>query len=235
MEGLLESLKAYLAETSLLAYPLVFLFGVATSFTPCVYPVIPITASFIGASTRGSARRGVFLSLSYVFGMAVVYAALGALAALTGSLFGRHYQTLQVVVGGGVVVLSLSMLGLFTIPLPRGLAGLQPKKGGRGLLFACFVGMVSGLVVSPCTAPALGAVLAYVAGRQHILFGVTLLFTFALGMGLLLVLVGSLAGLAAALPKSGSWMEKVKRIFGVILLLTGIVFVLAGMGVIRIF
>lgn len=231
METILNSLQHYLQTGSVLAYAAVFLGGLLVSFTPCVYPAIPITVGYIGSRSLGSRTRGFFLSLAYVVGMAVTYAALGMAAALTGRVFGQIAASpfSYLIVGNLCVLFALSLFDLIRIPVPA-----LPAKAGRaewsgGILGAAGVGMAAGLIVGPCTAPVMGALLLYVGTRQNVMLGMSLLFVFALGMGALLVLLGTFSGILAGLPKSGRWLLLVKRGFGVLMLLAGEYF-LVGAG-----
>ncbi len=228
MENFAASLQEHLAAGSLLAYPAAFLAGLLISFTPCVYPVIPIQLGFIGGQTsagalgksRGS-RRGFVLSVLFVVGMASVYAALGAAASLTGTLFGIWAASpwTFLFVSQVVLALGLSMLDVFQLPSPQFLTHWNPQRKGNGYLSALVIGASSGLVVGPCTAPALGAVLAYVGTQGHVAFGASLLFVFALGMGALMIVLGTFGGVLLGLPNSGAWMVKVKKGFGVVMIL----------------
>jgi thiol:disulfide interchange protein DsbD len=196
-----------------LALVAVFVAGVGVSFTPCVYPVIPLTLGVIGARSAGSRWRGFTLSLLYVLGMALTYAVLGAFAALSGKLFGEigsHPYT-YLVIGNVCLLLGLSMLGVFTLPQWSGPRGTP----GRGGLLGVFVlGAMSGLIVGPCTAPVLATVLVYVATERNVPYGFALLFAFGYGVGFLLILLGTFTGLLSSLPKSGQWLERVKAAFG---------------------
>ncbi len=229
MNGIAANLQEYLTAGSLLAYPAAFLAGLLISFTPCVYPIIPIQLGFIGGQTsrmnagdagaRGVSVRGFKLSVLFVTGMAIVYAALGAFASLTGTLFGVWAASpwTYIVVSQVMLVLALSMLDVFTLPTPQFFASWNPEKKGKGYVAALLVGASSGLVVGPCTAPALGAALAYVGSQGSVVFGTTILFTFAFGMGALMILLGTFGG--ALLPRSGAWMERVKKVFGVMMII----------------
>lgn len=230
-EGLISNAEIYLKEISLVSYLVIFLGGVLASFTPCIYPLISITVGYIGASSAGSKSKGFALSFFYVLGIAVTYSCLGAVAVLGGRLFGEISAKpwTYLVVGNVFLLLGLSMLDLFTLPLPGFLKSKDPVKKKAGALSAFLVGISAGFVISPCTGPVLGAVLTYVASRQNLFFGITLLFTFAFGMGLLLIFVGTFAGLAASLPKSGRWLNIVKKLFAVILIICAEYFIiLAG-------
>jgi len=223
IQNLLSGLEGYMQGAPLVAYIAVFIGGIAVSFTPCVYPVIPITISYIGVASAGSKGKAFLLSLFYVLGMSFTYSILGAIAALTGSLFGQISTSPLVYffIGNVCLVLGLSMLGVFELPLPGFLKAQKTFSKGKGIAATFLVGMASGLVVGPCTAAPLAVILSYVATRQNLIFGMTLLFVFAFGMGLLLIALGTFTGLLTSLPKAGAWLDKIKKAFGWILILLG--------------
>jgi cytochrome c-type biogenesis protein len=228
MQSLLSSFETYLSSGSVLSYGAAFAGGVLISFTPCLYPVLPITVGYIGGRSQGAKGRGFFLSVSYVLGMAVTYAALGTAAALTGQVFGRAAASpaANIIVGNVCILMALSLFDVFHVPVPSFLPAVPAGGKRRGMVGAFGIGMASGLVVGPCTAPVLGALLVYVGARRNVLFGTSLLFVFALGMGFLLVLVGTFSGLLANLPKSGKWTEAVRKGFGILMILAGEYFLL---------
>jgi thiol:disulfide interchange protein DsbD len=228
MQLFVNSLQNYLQAESGLAYAAAFAGGLLISFTPCVYPVIPITVGYIGSRSRGSRRRGFALSLAYAVGMAVTYAALGGIAALSGRVFGEVAASpvSNLIVGIVCLFLALSLFDLFTIPLPSFFSRAEPLPWSGSVLGALGIGMASGLVVGPCTAPVLGALLLYVGSRHNMVSGMSLLFVFALGMGILPVLTGTFSGILASLPKSGRWLLLVKRGFGALMILAGGYFLL---------
>ncbi|MBA2735026.1 MAG: sulfite exporter TauE/SafE family protein [Acidobacteria bacterium] len=229
MDGFTINLQEYLSSNSLLAYPAAFVAGLLISFTPCVYPIIPIQLGFIGGQTAAVAHdekghaslRGFSLSMMFVTGMSIVYAALGAFAALTQTLFGRWASSpwTYIFVANIVLVMALSMLDVFQLQTPRFLTRWNPERKGKGYLSALLVGAASGLVVGPCTAPALGAALTYVGTQGNVAFGASVLFVFAFGMGALMIALGTFGGALASLPRSGAWMVKIKKAFGVVMLL----------------
>lgn len=215
-------------KISLISYLIVYIGGLAASFTPCVYPLIPVTAAFIGASSSGNRLNGFVLSLAYVFGIAVTYSVLGAVAAITGSLFGSISTNplTYFVIGNIFLILALSLLGVFEIPIPGFLKSSKVMGKRSGAIGAFLFGLSVGMVISPCMVPALGAVLTYVGSKQNLFFGITLLFTFAFGLGTMLIIIGTFAGIAASLPKSGSWLNRVKIVFGILLILCAEYFII---------
>jgi len=223
--ALSETLKAQLAAGSLSAVFVAFAAGVLTSFTPCVYPMIPVTVTYIGGAAGGNRRRAVGLSVTYVLGLAAMYAALGVAAALLGKIFGEFTRSPWVFGAVGLVIagLGLGMLGVFTIPaLMTGLQGQGARRGG--FAGAALMGVAAGFVAAPCTAPVLGLLLAYVGQTRNVVWGGSLLFVFALGLGLLLMLLGIFSGLLTSLPKAGRWMDLIKKGFGVAMIAIGVVF-----------
>jgi cytochrome c-type biogenesis protein len=216
--------QEHLQAGSPFAYALAFLGGLATGFTPCAYPILPVTVGYLGSRGGGSRGRTVLLSAAYALGMALTYAALGMAAALTGRLFGEvTAHPLSYLIAGNVcILLSLALFDVFQLPAPAFFSRLAGSGGRTGGAVGPFlVGVVSGIVVGPCTAPVLGGVLLYVGASGNPLFGATLLFTFALGMSLPVVTVGAFAGLLARLPRSGEWLVRVKKGFAFLLLLAG--------------
>ncbi|MBI5905081.1 MAG: sulfite exporter TauE/SafE family protein [Deltaproteobacteria bacterium] len=224
MHAFLTSFQAYLQAGSPLAYVAAFLGGILVSFTPCTYPILPVTVGYLGSRGGGTRRRTILLSGAYAVGMALTYAALGMAAGLTGQVFGEvtAHPLSYLAMANVCLVLALSMFDLVRLPLPAFLSRAGSAGGaGGGTAGALLVGICSGVIVGPCTAPVLGGLLLYVGASGNPLFGASLFFTFALGMGLPVVALGASAGLLAALPKSGAWMTRVQRAFGVLLLLAG--------------
>lgn len=205
-----------------MAILLVFAAGVLTSLTPCVYPMIPVVVTYVGGTSAGSRSRAVTRSAVYVLGMVVVYAALGAAAGLTGSVFGKITQKWYVygTVGLVILLLGLAMMGVWTIALPPSL-NARLTSGGRkkGMLGPFLMGAASGFIAAPCTAPVLATLLFVVAQGGNPTYGALLLVDFALGMGLLLFVLGAFSGLLAGLPRAGRWTQVVKLGFGLAMIL----------------
>ena len=205
---------------------LIFLAGVGLSFTPCVYPMIPITVAVIGGQATGDQSVGrkpltaFFLSLIYVLGISIVYSAMGVAAASTGSLFGTALQSPWVIgfVVAVFVGLALSMFGVYYLRIPSFISDRLGTGTRKGIIGVFAMGLVSGIVASPCIGPALASLLVYIASTGNKFLGFWMLFVFAWGLGVLLIVLGTFSGAIKALPKSGVWMETVERIFGLLLI-----------------
>ncbi|PKN68358.1 MAG: hypothetical protein CVU54_14960 [Deltaproteobacteria bacterium HGW-Deltaproteobacteria-12] len=225
IENLLGNLQLYLQGSVLLAFLAAYIGGVLVGFTPCTYPLIPITVGFIGAKGASSKLRGFLLSLFYVCGLAVTYSLMGALAALSGKIFGQMQTTpwTYFIMANLCIFMGLAMLGVFhiSLPVPQKLARLSDGKEKKGFLGSFLIGATSGIIIGPCTAPILGVLLGFVALRTNIILGMSLLFVFAFGMGTLLIIVGTFAGLIASLPRTGMWMTRINSVFGWILVGAG--------------
>ena len=206
------------------AYLSVFGAGVLTSLTPCVYPMIPIVMGIFGARGENVSRgKAMALASSYVGGMGVTYALLGVVVGGAGGSFGALLANPWVVwpLVGFYTALAASMFGAFEMNLPSGLQQRLSSVGGKGYGGAFAMGMVGGFTAAPCTGPMLFGILTYVATTGSVVVGGTILFVYALGMG---VLFFAIAIFALALPKSGRWMEGVKSVAGVALLVMGVYF-----------
>ncbi len=190
--------------------------GFATSLTPCVYPMIPITIGIIGARSAGRRSKGFTLSLLYVLGIAFTYSSLGTTAAFTGALFGGILQNFWVVAFVCLVffLMAMSLFGAFELQVPTRFATRLHGFQGGGYPGAFLLGLVTGIVASPCIGPVLVALLAFVAASGSVLLGFSLFFVFALGLGVLFVVLGTFTGLLAGIPKSGNWMLAVRNVFG---------------------
>lgn len=228
------AVEGVIGQQPLLALVLMFGAGVATSLTPCIYPMIPITAGLLGGAAADGVplRRRLAMIACYVLGLAAVYALLGLLAGLTGTLFGSvSANHLALLLFGNILLLAgLVMLDVIPLRLPGRIATWAGTRGGGSPSAALLLGATSGLVAAPCGAPAFAAALTWVASTGSAVWGFAYLFVFSLGMTALLVVVGLAAGSAAALPGSGQWMVRVKRAGGaLILLMAQYYFVRAGM------
>jgi thiol:disulfide interchange protein DsbD len=216
----------------LFAIPALFFGGVLTSLNPCIYPMIPITAAIVGGQAIGGVKNGepvatgtrwrpVLLTLTYVLGLATLYSVLGVIAGMTGTLFGAVSTNPWLYFGmANLLVLSaLAMFDVIPVPVPQWALERASRAGTAGRFSGAFVmGAVSGLVAAPCGAPIMAAVLTWVTTTKSGLLGFVYLFSFSVGMCVLLVIVGIFSGSLARLPRSGAWMSWVKRGFGFVML-----------------
>ena len=212
----------------LVAIPALFLAGVLTSLNPCIYPMIPITAAIVGGQEIGGVNqptssrwRPMFLTLSYVVGLAAFYSVLGVIAGLTGTLFGTISTNpwLYFAMANLLLLAALMMFEVIPVPVPQWAMDRATRAGTAGRVSGAFVmGSVSGLVAALCGAPVMAAVLTWVTTTKSGVLGFVYLFSFSVGMCALLVIVGLSSGVMARLPRSGVWMSWVKRGFGFVML-----------------
>ncbi len=211
-----------LASQPALALALLFGAGVLTSLTPCIYPMIPITAGIISGTAGEAAPRSrvVGLTLAYITGLALLYAVAGLVAGLSGQLFGTIAASVwaRLLVAALLAVFGLAMLDVFPVAAPRRLVDWAGGLGAGSYPAVFVLGATSGLVAAPCGAPAFAAVLTWVSTTGSAWLGFVYLFVFSLGMTALLFVVGVSAGAANRLPKAGTWTVWVKRIAGVLMI-----------------
>lgn len=205
-----------------LTFVFVFIMGFLTSLTPCVFPMIPITLAVLGREAHARSRlQNILVSHIYVLGIATTFSSLGIFAASTGALFGSMMSS-PWVLGFICIVffaMALSMFGLFEIEAPRFLRdGFLSHFHGHGYSGAFISGLIAGIVASPCVGPVLVGILTFVAKSQNLWLGFWLLFVYAFGMGQLFLLLGISSQFTKLLPKSGGWMETVKKAFALMML-----------------
>ena len=216
-------LDTTLRDGPLAALPLLFLAGLATSLTPCVYPMIPITAGILGGTAAARPRsrgRTAVMTLAYVGGLALVYSLLGLLAGLTGTLFGTVSSSpwAYFAMANLLLLFGLALLDVVPVTAPRRWVERAARLTGDSVGGVFAMGAASGLVAAPCGAPAFAAVLTFVAATRSAAMGLLYLFVFSLGLTALLVVVGLFSGTLASLPRAGRWTLWVKRAGGVALI-----------------
>ena len=228
METLLNHLSQSLTENPLLAYLGVFLGGILSSSSPCVLATIPLVIGYVGGYAGGDRRKALLYSLTFILGLSITFTILGAVASFIGGLFGVVGRTWYFVVGGIAVAIGLQLIGLYEWNLPVPVA-FKPKQGG--ILGAFLLGLIFGIVSSPCATPILVLILTFVASKGEILYGTSLLFVYAIAHCALIFLAGVAAGFAEGFIKSkgisnvATWG---KRIGGSIVFLVGIYMVYSG-------
>ncbi len=223
----ISSILPSLSGNPLKAIPFVFLGGVLTSLTPCIYPMIPITAAIVGGTSvadpvaRPPRWRPIVLTFTYVLGLALVYSALGLFAGLTGTLFGSVSTNpwLYFAMANLLLLAALAMLDVLPVRIPAAIMERASTAGTAGKVSGAFtMGAMSGLVAAPCSAPVMAAVLTWVSSTKSAALGFVYLFVFSLGMCTLLVVVGLSSGAIARLPRAGLWMLWIKRFFAVVMI-----------------
>ncbi len=207
------------------AFLLVFVGGLALNLTPCVYPIIPITVSYFGGQSAGRRGNTTALAILYLLGMAAMYSALGVVAALTGSILGSALQNpfVTAFIALVMVALALSMFGLYEIRVPARLSGFA-GTAKTGYVGSFLMGLTVGIVAAPCIGPFVLGLLTFVGERGDPALGFAMFFTLSVGLGLPYVFLAVASGSISRLPRSGEWMEWIRKLFGVILLAMAVYF-----------
>jgi len=210
METLIQSIEKLLNQNIFLAFLLAYLGGIMTTFTPCIYPMIPVTLAItLGTDNTIEKKKRLIGPFFYCLGIALAYSLLGVFAAATGTFFGSLAANpwLFVFLAGVFMLMTLNLLGIISLPALQ----INYKANRTSKLSLLVLGMVTGTAFSPCTAPMMGIFLVY-AATQNLFFGGLLLFCFAAGFSSLLLLM-AWASLSAKsrLPKAGRWLEWIKK------------------------
>jgi cytochrome c-type biogenesis protein len=216
-------MQASIEKFSLLAYGITFLAGLISSTGPCNLTAIPLIIGYVGGYSLSRARS---FAISFVFtlGLAITFVGLGAVAALIGGLFGQVGTIWYWVIAGICILIGLSLLGVYELPLPGWLVERQTALQQRGLAGALVLGLASGLVTSQCATPVLVAILTLVMARGAVIYGATLLFIYALGRGVPIVAAGTFAGVLKGLLGLGRWTTHVERVSGAVIVAAGLYF-----------
>lgn len=228
-EQLASSLQGSLSGGHpLMAFLAAFFGGLLTAFTPCVYPLIPITIRYFGGMrvAAGARRRTLLLAVTYTAGMILLYALLGTVSAASRSVFGSLLASRWFVgaMAAFCAVMGASMLGLFSLHLPSGLNTRLSQVGDRSVGGAFLMGLVSGLVAAPCTGPVLLVILTVIAASGGIGVGFLLMVAFGLGLGLPFLFLAMFSQSLALLPPGGAWMELVKAVLATAMFVVAIYF-----------
>jgi cytochrome c biogenesis protein CcdA len=217
----IDNLEQVAAAYPLLAFGAVFLAGAISSASPCVLTTIPLVVGFVGGYADGDRKRAFLYSLSFILGLSLTFTALGAAAGLFGTLFGTLGGGWYVAVGLVALVMGGQMMGLYAIPLPVP-PRYRPKQGGP--IGAFLLGLFFGVVSSPCATPVLVVILSYVATRGQVLYGIALLFVYAIGHCLLMLVAGTSIGFVESFAQArgiahlSAWA---RRVGGLLVALVG--------------
>ncbi|MCJ7483526.1 MAG: thioredoxin domain-containing protein [Thermodesulfovibrionales bacterium] len=206
----------------------VFLGGIALNLTPCVYPLIPITASYFGGRSETGERQGyiVLHGFLYILGLSVMNSAIGVSAAFTGRLMGSFLQhpAVLIFVASVLLLMALNFFGLWELRLPSFLSSAV-SKSHTGYAQSLFMGLTLGIVAAPCIGPFIIGLLTMVAQRGDPVFGFLIFFTLSIGLGLPLFILSIFAGNVSKLPRSGEWLLWIRNLFGWIMLAMAVYFV----------
>lgn len=214
-----------LTQSRWLAYGLVFVGGIVTSIGPCNLATIPILVSYMAGTTTPTRGRAFVLSLGFAVGLATTFMLLGMIAALVGNAFTGLGNWGYYLLALACFALALQMLGALELRLPGGAARLRERVGWRGLPGALALGLVSGLVASQCATPVLLAILAYVMMQgDAVAYGASLLFVYALGRGIPVVLAGTFVAALKQLRQAGRWASALETASGMVMLAVGLYF-----------
>ncbi len=219
--ALVEQAKQAIEQASWMAYPLVFVGGALTGLNPCVYPTIPVIIGYIGGQKGSRGLRGVALALSFVLGLAATYVLLGATASFVGAVLGLSRSAWQYIVAAICVLAGLHMSGLVLLPLPA--REVKPSAARAGSFVGAFLlGMLFGVVASPCAMPVLAVIAAVLASSGKVVYGSTLMFVYALGHGLPLVIIGAVTGALTSLAPATRYAGAIQRAGGWLLIAVGV-------------
>jgi cytochrome c biogenesis protein CcdA len=222
MTELLQNVGELISSNPFLAYVAVFLGGILSSANPCVIVTIPLIIGYVGGYAGTDKRKAIIYSLAFVIGISITFTLLGLVASLAGALFGDVGWFWKYVVAAVAIVMGLQLLGVIRLPMP---SVSSAKPGRKGIVGSFLLGLLFGVVSSPCATPVLAVILAFVAAEGNIAYGSSLLFVYALGHCVLMFLAGVFAGVAKYLIESKTasrfsmWS---KRISGAIIALVGI-------------
>lgn len=217
-----ETIPNALTKDGLSILILVFLGGLMTSLSPCILSMLPVMLGYIGGLEKPSKTKGFITSASFVLGLAVTFAMLGIIASLLGKAFGQIGPVWLYIIGFFAIFMGLQLIGVININLP-GLQTMPTKKGG--VLGSFGVGLLFGLVASPCATPVLAVLMTYVAGHGVLWYGALLLFIYGLGHGLPLIIAGTFTAVLKSLPRLQKWSHYITYLSGGLLIIFGLYFI----------
>ena len=221
----LHNLESSFTASPLLGLLVSFLAGILVSFSPCILPLVPITLSIVGATSVSSRRKGFIISLIFVLGIAATYTVLGILAATLHIFIDKFFMNpvTYVFLSLFFIIMALSTFGI----LKLNIFTFTHNYNTRENLFSIFIfGAISGLAITPCNFPVLGSILTLISMRKDVYYGALALFLFALGYGLILIILGTFSSLIVKLPKRSLWIIIINRSLGAIMFIMGIYFFL---------
>ena len=222
---IIQALQQALNSSSLLVVPLVLLGGAATGLNPCVYPTIPVIIGYISGQKEQPRWKGFALAMTFVLGLAITYVIIGATASFVGSVLGISKAGWMYIVAAVCILVGLNMSGLITISFDTFMPAQSKWSRLSGYGGALVLGMLFGLVASPCAMPILTLILALIAQKGQVAYGSLLMFTYAIGHGLPLIIIGTVAGALTSLERFTKYSVLIQRVGGWMLIAVGAYFI----------
>jgi thiol:disulfide interchange protein DsbD len=210
----------------ILAFVAMYILGLGLTLTPCVYPIIPITMGYFGSQSQGSWGRRFLTAAIYGVGIAISYATVGTIAALSGSLVGAALQNVWLLIGLAILctAMGLNAFGVYEIRLPSGLVNLAGGGARKGYAGAAAMGLTMGIVSAPCLAAFIISLLAFIGQRGDPVLGFSMFLVLGLGLATPFVFLGAFSGMVSKIPKSGAWLVYAKRLMGTLLFAAALYF-----------
>jgi len=222
MESILSNVSDVINNSPGLAYLLVFLGGLISASSPCVLAIIPLVIGFVGGYSEGNKRKAVTYAIVFALGLSITFTVLGGIASLIGGLFGDVGKFWYYLAAAVAIVMGLYLTGVVRFKLPQ---PVTLKSKHKGIVGAFLLGLLFGVVSSPCATPVLAVILAFVATKGRIIYGMSLLFVYAVGHCALIVLAGVFTGFVESYAKSkgvSNFSSVTKKISGVLIFLGGL-------------
>jgi cytochrome c biogenesis protein CcdA len=222
MDFIFHDIQAVIQQKHLVAYFLVFTGGLISSASPCVLAAIPLIIGYVGGYSEGNSKKSLLYSFVYVIGLSVTFTLLGATASMLGSFLGFAGTWLYVIFAVIIILIGLQLTGIISLPLSFNKININIKT--KGILGAFILGLITGILSSPCATPVLAVILGYVATDGNIIYGSSLLFVYAIGHCILIFIAGLSVGFTQKIISSKSvhnFADITKKISGIIFILAG--------------
>jgi cytochrome c-type biogenesis protein len=222
MESLLANVSDVINNSPGLAYLAVFVAGLISASSPCVLAVIPLVIGFVGGYSGGDKKKAVVYAVVFALGLSITFTILGGIASLVGGLFGDVGRFWYYLAAGVAIIMGLYLVGVLRFKLPQ---PVTLKTRHKGVIGAFLLGLLFGAVSSPCATPVLAVILAFVATKARVVYGMSLLFVYAIGHCALIILAGVFTGFVESYAKSkgvSNFSSLTKKVSGVLIFLAGL-------------
>jgi len=222
MESILSNVSDIINNSPGLAYLAVFVAGLISASSPCVLAIIPLVIGFVGGYSQGDKKKAVLYAIVFALGLSITFTILGGIASLVGGLFGDVGKFWYYLAAAVAMIMGLYLVGLLRFKIPQ---PVQLKTKHKGVIGAFLLGLLFGAVSSPCATPVLAVILAFVATKAKVVYGMSLLFVYAVGHCALIILAGVFTGFVESYAKSkgvSNFSSLTKKISGVLIFLAGL-------------